>query len=146
VSADALARAMSGWANQIAGRYGFPVYLVGSALTEAEPRDVDVRVVLTDAAFFARFGIKPMRTESEAWKPEQSEGTRRLYAEQGKLSRSAALTLHLNIDFQVQSESIVLVRAYHERPRRRLDTIDLEDLPPLNLNEPGAIARAGFGE
>jgi len=124
VSAEDLAKTLGGWANQIAGRYGFAVYLVGSALTTEDPRDVDIRAVLTDAAFFARFGIKPLLALHEAWKPEQSEGTRRLYEEQAKISRGAAEVFHLNIDFQVQSETWATI--FHDRPRRRIDTLDLE--------------------
>ncbi len=144
--AEVLAKRLGGWANQIAARYGFPVYLVGSALTETEPRDVDVRVVLSDDAFYARYGIGPMRAEGQAWigADEQHEGTRRWHADMAKMARQAANVLHVNIDFQVQSESIVLVRRHHEKPRIRIDTLDLSELPPLTLDT--EAVRAGWKE
>jgi hypothetical protein len=51
-----LAKALRRWANEIAKRYDSPVYLVGSALTKPNPRDVDVIVILSDEAFFKRYG------------------------------------------------------------------------------------------
>lgn len=40
----------------MAKRYGSPVYLCGSALTKADPRDIDLRISLPDNAFEARYG------------------------------------------------------------------------------------------
>jgi hypothetical protein len=51
-----LIEALKDWANEIAKRYDSPVYLVGSALTKSNPRDVDVAVILKDSDFFKRFG------------------------------------------------------------------------------------------
>lgn len=46
------------WANHVRGFYGHPVYLVGSALTKEEPRDIDVICILPDEEFKHRYGIK----------------------------------------------------------------------------------------
>ncbi len=97
------------WANAIFGRYGFPVWLVGSALTGAG-RDVDIRVILPDEDFDARF-------------PERKG----LDIEVGKQGRLAALFCQMNIDFQIQKISECV--QFLDFPRMRLDTQE----PPESL-------------
>src|SRR4051812_25707708 len=79
---------LRGWANQIAARYGHPVYIIGSALFEERPRDVDVVCILPDKEFRNRFdgwgaiitlGARP-----------STPGAARWFAEVAKLSRRAA--------------------------------------------------------
>ena len=43
-------------ANQLYGYYGGPVYLVGSALTDENPRDIDIKVVVSRKDFERLFG------------------------------------------------------------------------------------------
>ena len=126
--------AIGGWANQIAARYGAPVWLVGSALDHEDlrdVRDVDVRVVLPDAAFEARFDVAVEAWARETWST-WSIGSRRWGAEMGKLSRGWMAQFHrlgVGLDFQVHP--IFVARAFWEKPRRRLDTLDLAG--PIDL-------------
>lgn len=97
------------WALQVRARFGFPVYLVGSVLGGNEwPRDIDVRVVMPDDHFEARFGDQ--NTERGKWRWAQ---------EMGKLNWWAAHYGHLPVDFQVMRKSEA--RHYRNRPRKRLD-------------------------
>lgn len=101
-STDLIQVKLKAWANGVFGRYGFPVWLVGSCLTGIG-RDVDVRVILPDQDYIARF-------------PD----TGALDLEVGKQGRIAALFLRMNVDFQIQKASDALV--HDGKPRLRLDT------------------------
>ncbi len=118
---------LQGWANQLAARFGAPVYLVGSSLTDPEARDVDVRVVLDDDSFQARYGILPQHVDRESW-GGWSAGSRRWGADVAKISRQAAVALRLNVDFQIQAALLVQHHGLADRPRVRLDTLDLTEL------------------
>ena len=124
---------LSGWANQIAARYGAPVYLVGSSLAVEDlrdARDFDIRIVLPDAEFETRFGVEATTWAREQWST-WSDGSRRWGAEMAKLGRAFTTTwasLGLNVDIQVHPA--VMGRAFHGKPRVRLDTLDLEDPSP----------------
>jgi hypothetical protein len=112
-------------ANSIAARYGAPVYLVGGALTDAQPRDFDIRVVLEDdemARFYGIPGVTDVRVrsaitsaanDSEAWEH------RRAY-DNLKQSRQLSNRYRRNIDFQVQA--LHEADPYREAPRLRLDS------------------------
>lgn len=98
---DIIQLKIKAWANDVFGRYGHPVWLVGSCLTGIG-RDVDVRVILPDHEYNARF-----------------PGNDALGLEVGKQGRLAALFLRMNVDFQIQKASDFLI---HEgKPRIRLD-------------------------
>lgn len=101
---EAIKLKLGRWATQIYGRYGAPVWLVGSALNGAG-RDVDVRIILPDPDFSARF-------------PDDGA----LALETGKQGRWAALFLRLNVDFQIQKASEATV--YEDLPRIRLDAAE----------------------
>lgn len=134
---DGLCEWLAPWANQIAARYGRPVYLVGSALQLQDPRDVDVRCIITDKEFEARFG----RVEDwvkASWWPSKNDGSLRYAMEIGDLSREASLVLSKNIDFQVQppAEARRHLGGADRRVdlgpgrRRRLDQVEgLEEVP-----------------
>lgn len=47
------------WAQRVADHEQAPVYLVGSALTKARPRDLDVSIILPHDRFVAQFGPMP---------------------------------------------------------------------------------------
>lgn len=100
-STDIIQLKLKAWANDIFGRYGHPVWLVGSCLTGIG-RDVDVRVILPDHDYAARF-------------PDHGA----LCLDVGKQGRLGALFLRMNVDFQIQKASDSLI---HEgKPRLRLD-------------------------
>ncbi len=106
---------LKAWANSMFGRYGHPVWLVGSALDGAG-RDVDIRIILPDPEFDARFPNK--------------EG---LDLEVGKQGRHAALFCQMNVDFQIQKFSETM--QYDGKRLLRMDTCTYPEafIPP----EPG---------
>lgn len=101
-STEAIVIKIKTWANMIFQRYGHPVMLVGSAVTGLG-RDVDIRVMIPDPEFDARF---------------PDEGA--LSLEIGKQSRMAALFLRMNVDFRLQKVSEAYV--HQGKPTMRLDT------------------------
>ena len=116
-------RSLRGWANLMASRYGRPVYLVGGALKDACPRDIDVRVILSATEYEARFG---------SWKNwsyaltsiDGMDEQRRWHLEIAKMNKQGAGQTHLPIDFQV--EPLPEAMKYASERRQRLD-----DLPGL---------------
>ncbi len=119
------------WATQIAGRFGYPVYLVGSALTLPEPRDIDVRCIVPTADFKARYG-DPKVWSRGLWMTREN-GAIAYAADMADLSREAALALKLNLDFQVQPP--LEAHQFQGFPRLRLDALNL---PELDLDAIGA--------
>lgn len=55
------------WAQRVADQEQAPVYLVGSALTKAKPRDLDVSIIVPHARFVAQFGPIPEPEEAPRW-------------------------------------------------------------------------------
>lgn len=47
------------WAQEVAERTGWPVYLVGSALSKVRPRDIDISIIMPEAEFIRRYGPIP---------------------------------------------------------------------------------------
>lgn len=118
----ALALKLQGWANQMAGRFGHPVWLVGSALTKGrEARDIDVRIVLPMTEYAARYGPTWSRNYYEPWTDEKHK---RWGEDMAKLNRQACTVLQMNVDLQVQSDVEATCR-HDGAPRVRLDTLDL---------------------
>lgn len=78
----------------MAARFNAPVYLVGSALRKSHPRDIDVRVVLTEEHFKARYGI-----DSDGWLQEGP--SQKWIDEVGKFCADESTRQRLPIDFQV---------------------------------------------
>lgn len=112
------------WANGMAGLYGVPIYLCGSALRDdnAEPRDWDVRIRLPRKVFEAKFG-----GSADDWYDEGSTGIWsnvrwRWSAECVRMSRQASERTKLNIDFQIFPPAYW--KHFAKRPRFRLDTRD----------------------
>jgi hypothetical protein len=101
IPVDMIPLKLKAWSNDMFARYGQPVWLVGSALT-GTGRDVDVRIILPDPDFAARF-------------PDHGA----LGLEVGKQGRWAALFLRMNVDFQIQEQSDA--SKYDGLPRLRLD-------------------------
>lgn len=119
-------------ANGIACRLGAPVWLVGSALTNPDqpnPRDWDVRVVVSDRDMKRLFGCEDPAVRSPARMLPNGEVAGgeflpwewvRAY-ENLKQSRKLAYIFARNIDFQVQSETEA--HGYRNHPRLRLDVV-----------------------
>jgi len=127
VAADDLPEHLIGWANQMAARFGRPVFLVGSALTSPRPRDYDVRIVLSNDEFSARYGLELEAYEASLWLPLRFPQLMTYFNDMAKLAGHAAGASRLNVDFQVQP----LREAYRhkDRARRRLDLVEgLEDV------------------
>lgn len=98
-------------ATYLASRFGAPVHLVGSALNwrEQAPRDIDIRIVLPDAEWEARFGGNSLHFNAEC--------SPVYVAEIGKMTRLLVRDLHRNIDFQVQPENWLTRHSAHDKPR-----------------------------
>jgi hypothetical protein len=114
-AAGELASKLAGWATYIAARYSGPVYLVGSALELPNPRDVDIRCVIDDELFIARFG------DFKQWyhfSPSINNDFIKYAAEIWDISREAALQFKINIDFAVQP---ITVAKEHQKSRMRID-------------------------
>ena len=106
--------ALEPWANWAYGRYGYPVYLVGSLLDTDDARDIDIRIVLPTEQFYGRF---PRGNED----PKFGE-------ELGKQNRWLVDTYKRNFDFQIQSEQ--QAAKYEDCPKVRLDSVWKEDSEP----------------
>lgn len=134
---------LRGWANQMAARYGHPVYLVGSSLDVDdvnEARDFDVRIVLPDAEFETRFGVEVADWYRQQWST-WGDGSRRWGAEMAKLARGFTTTfakLKLNIDLQVHP--FYLARTFFDRPSVRLDDLDIEKNIDMSNELPATLS------
>ena len=108
VAALGLREKLGFWAQCMAARFGGPVYLVGSALTKENPRDVDIRIVIPDHDFFNRYD----RLASDFYTDRGP-----IWVEDvAKLGRDLLRTWHgLNLDLQVYPES-----AWRDQPQHRL--------------------------
>ena len=118
------------WANSIAARLNAHVYLVGSALVQENPRDIDIRVVLTAEQYEARYGERGWIERHLFGPVEPSDGLRRWLADCAKLGDWAAKYHRMNIDFQIQHEQEVRHYGYTENPRVQLDDLDLSFASP----------------
>jgi hypothetical protein len=63
---DELVAGLRVWAQHMAARYNGPVYLLGSVLHSPVPRDVDIRIVVQDHEFAARYGATLEVRETKA--------------------------------------------------------------------------------
>ena len=110
--------AFSGQANNLVGRYGAPIWLVGSALEKEVPRDIDLRIILADEEMQRLYGHKfPLRPETPG---TFAEWQWRRLRDNLRQSRSCGSWGGFPIDFQVQSEMEAI--AYKDLPRLRLDS------------------------
>lgn len=112
---------LHGWACQVAVRFSAPVYLVGSTLTEDDPRDTDISIVLSDDDFAARYG-DVQEWDSEMYGTEWGAARQRCAEDQVKLTRHLVKGYRMNVDLKIEP----LFRAeaiYQGKPRVRLDTV-----------------------
>lgn len=85
------------WPAHMAARYNAPVYLLGSTLHTPNARDVDIRIVLRDDDFKARFGQDAAGFEECP--------TQRWIDDVGKLAAAMSRITRLNLDVKVWPES-----------------------------------------
>lgn len=105
------------WANGTAARFGGQVYLVGSALTEEDPRDWDIRVVITDEAARANGWNPDDRPwdDHAGWEKQRLRENRKMTVELSRLFRRS-------MDCQLQLESQAV--RHDDEPRLRLDAFE----------------------
>lgn len=117
-------------ASGLSARYfGSPVYLVGGALRDDDPRDIDLVVAMPDDLFVCSYGDHPWRIgavhdELDAW--ESSKGDvnpapvwRRWARDCAKQSRALTLAVGRAVDFKTQP--LRSFAAHDFKPRVRLD-------------------------
>jgi hypothetical protein len=123
------------WANMLSARYyGAPVYLVGSALAEANarPRDWDIRVELPDDEFQWVFGGSPKDWESEGRSGHWSPIRWRWSDECTKRTKEGWAHVGVNIDFQIYPRSYA-EKLHRGEPKCRLDSrVDGDGPQPLS--------------
>lgn len=112
---DTLVEKLTNWARHMAARYNGTVYLVGSVLHNPEPRDVDIRIVIHDHEFAARYGMemKPCnepptetrlgRTAKIHW--NEDGPTQRWVDDIAKFSAELSTMLKRNFDIKVWPDS-----------------------------------------
>lgn len=120
------------WANQIAARFGRPVYLVGSSLEREDARDLDIVIILPYDEYWGRYGIQyewmRLNSAGDGIDGDWSEMAKRWAVDVGKLSAQAAKEGLGNVDMKIQNDVACIV--HMGKPRVRLDSIDgLEEVP-----------------
>jgi hypothetical protein len=111
-----LTLAISAHARHWAARYNGRVYLIGSTLHSPTPRDVDVRIIVEDHEFAARYGHLLVRKEKPFHeRPEIVEAnvvdfctdgpTQRWIDDVAKFSGRLSRELGRNMDIQIWPES-----------------------------------------
>lgn len=65
----AIVAKLDNWAKHMAARYNGRVLLVGSTLHHPSPRDCDIRIIVSDDEFAARYGMELRQTELTEWHP-----------------------------------------------------------------------------
>lgn len=118
-----LAPLLRTWANTIASRFNAHVYLCGSAIRKLEPRDIDIRVVLTRDQYEARYGNRGWYERHLDTGPEPSAGLLRYMEDVAKLAEWISQTHKLNVDFQIQHEDEVAFFGDKDKPRIQLDDL-----------------------
>jgi hypothetical protein len=108
---------ISATARHWAARYNAPVYLVGSTLHNPTPRDCDIRIVVPDHEFAARYGhalvqkANPFRDRPEIVSAQvvdfMADGpTQRWIDDIAKFSGALSQQLQTNLDLQIWPESL----------------------------------------
>ena len=91
--------------------YGAPVYLVGSAVTSDDPRDLDLVVILPDDLFVAAYGPSLDPADPPAiW--------RRWARDVARQGATLTAEFHTAVDFKTQPETFA--RALDAMPRHEL--------------------------
>lgn len=110
------------FANSLRGLYGQPVYLCGSALRpdNPDPRDYDIRIMLPDEQFRARYG-DPRKWEDEGAIGNWTRVRWRWSDDCSKQSKRGWAETRLNVDVQVYPASHAR-NLYQNKRRIRIDT------------------------
>jgi hypothetical protein len=103
-------------ANLYVGLYGAPIFLVGSTLSKDVPRDIDIRVILSDEEMWRLFGRPYEPKKENLWEEWQWKRA----AENLKRSRELSAWSGYPIDFQVQS--MAEASPHKDLPAIRLDS------------------------
>lgn len=112
------------YASGISARYfGLPVYLVGGALHDDDPRDIDLVVPVPDDLFRAMYN-NGAAADLSTWSSGQREANPskmwRLWARDcAKQSRNATMFVQRTVDFKTQPQTYF--DTYSALPRVRLD-------------------------
>jgi len=107
-------------ARHLAARYSAPVYLVGSTLHHPNPRDCDIRVLVEDQEFAARYGMEWHQRETQAGTLLHKRGivaarivdftndgpTQRWIDDVAKFNSRISERAKLNMDIQIWPESM----------------------------------------
>lgn len=107
-------------ANYYAAYYGTEVWLVGSALVKDDPRDIDIRLILSDEEMYRFYGrpIPPAEEQKILGETFKRWEWRQL-SDQLKRNRKMGNYGGYPIDFQIQS--LAEAAAFEKFPRIRLD-------------------------
>lgn len=114
------------FANEMAGFYQSPVYICGSTLSKANPRDIDVRIELADDDFALHYsGAVSASVAIPRWIEQGRTGqwTKIRWdwsADCTKRTKRAWKLTNLNIDFQVYPASWCSEH-YANEPKIRID-------------------------
>lgn len=133
--------ALRAWAlaSGLSARYfGCPVYLVGGALRDDDPRDIDLVVAMPDDLFVHSYGDHPWRVgalheELDAWEMSKDDANpagiwRRWARDCATQSRRLTLAVARAVDFKVQPLRSFAV--YDFKPRVRLDCVFMPEETP----------------
>jgi len=97
------------------------VWLVGSALTDPDPRDIDLVVPVPVELFLASYADpgETLEAWNEGWAPEPDTGLRRRWARDcGKTNAEGTLFCGRKVDFKTQPECFFKSVF---KPRKRID-------------------------
>ena len=113
------------YAHALSARYyGLPVLLVGSALRDPDPRDVDIVIPVPDDLFLAMYG-GPADTlaewQSSVWAPSTNLPKQwlRWAKDCAKQGREMTFFCRRQVDFKTQPQSYF--DTFADKPRLRLD-------------------------
>lgn len=122
------------YASALSARYfGLPVYIVGGALTDPNPRDVDIVIPMPDDLFLAAYGdskvFDMVRWESGMRDANPPAMWLRWARDCAKQSRAMTMFCARVVDFKTQPETYF--KTFEGKPRVRLDCgIMREDVSP----------------
>lgn len=115
--------------------YGLPVYLVGSAITDPDPRDIDLVIPIPDDLFAAMYGEENTTVERNVGDWCTGTGGHatpiwlRWARDCARQSRQLTMACRRAVDFKTQLP--IRFDSYADKPRVRLDPGIMRDLPKV---------------
>lgn len=93
---------------RVGEKFGYPIELIGSALHKPDPRDYDLRILMSDEDFHFHFAIRPAEWQKEgregkAWSEPRLTWSLRCTEWSKRLSERSGC----NVDFQVWPRSFM---------------------------------------